>query len=175
MTDIFFYCLALLLVIFSVLVTMVPNLLHSALSLIASFFITAALYLLFNMEFVALSQIMIYLGGIVIFCIIIILLTTGLGDENLFKTRHSTKIIGGIMSSFLLFILLNLSSKSPELRSLSNQRPLDAGSMDQIGLRLLSTEQSGFMIPFELISILLLISVIGAIVLARKERELNKE
>ncbi len=175
MADILFYIFALLLIFFSVLVATVPNLLHSALSLIASFFVTAALYLLFNMEFVALSQIMIYIGGIVIFCIIIILLTTGLGDENLFKTRKSTKIIGGLLSISLLVILLNFAGRPMELDPLNSNTLEVAGSMDQIGMRLLATGKGGFIVPFELISILLLIAVIGAIVLARKEVEINKE
>lgn len=172
MTDILFYTLALLLVFFSLLVATVPNLLHSALSLIASFFVTAALYLLFKMEFVALSQIMIYIGGIVIFCIIIILLTTGLGDENFFKLRLGTKIIGALLSAALLATLLDFASRPMDLGPLGSKSQIEAGSMDQVGQRLLATGKSGFIIPFELISVLLLIAVIGAIVLARKEKEL---
>lgn len=171
MSDLFFYIFAALLIFFSVLVVAVPNILHSALSLIASFFVTAALYLLFKMEFVALSQIMIYIGGIVIFCIIIILLTTGLGDENLFKSKLSTKIFGGLLSITLLVVLVEFAGRPMDLEPLGAQSRIAAGSMDQIGMRLLATGKGGFIIPFELISVLLLIAVIGAIVLARKEKE----
>ena len=170
MTDILFYIFAFLLIFFSLLVAIIPNLLHSALSLIASFFVTAALYLLFKMEFVALSQIMIYIGGIVIFCIIIILLTTGLGDENLFKAKKSTKIIGCLLSLSLFAILAEFAGRPMELGPLGSQSRMSSGSMDQIGMRLLDTGKGGFIVQFELISILLLVAVIGAIILARKEK-----
>lgn len=170
MTDILFYGLAGLLILFSCLVVAVPNLLHSALSLIASFFVTAALYLLFKMEFVALSQIMIYIGGIIIFCIIIILLTTGLGDENYFKSRLSIKLIGVGLSALLLAVAIKFTMQAGKLEPLGETSRVAAGSMDQIGRRLLDTGKGGFIVPFELISVLLLIAVIGAIVLARKEK-----
>jgi len=170
MTDILFFCLAGLLVVFSALVVMVPNLLHSALSLIASFFVTAALYLLFQMEFVALSQIMIYIGGIIIFCIIIILLTTGLGDENYLKSKRSIKLVGGGLSVLLLAVAVKFGLQAGKLEPLGATSQVASGSMDQIGRRLLATGKGGFIVPFELISVLLLIAVIGAIVLARKEK-----
>ena len=56
-TDTAFYLIAGLVILFSVLVVTVPNLLHAALALIASFFVTASFYLICNMEFVALAQI----------------------------------------------------------------------------------------------------------------------
>ncbi len=170
MTDILFYCLAGALVFFSCLVVAVPNLLHSALSLIASFFVTAALYLLFKMEFVALSQIMIYIGGIIIFCIIIILLTTGLGDEDYLKSKRSIKLIGVGLSGLLLAVTVKFATQSGDLGPLGPKSRIVAGSMDQIGRRLLETSKGGFIVPFELISVLLLIAVVGAIVLARKEK-----
>jgi len=123
------------------------------------------------MEFVALSQIMIYIGGIVIFCIIIILLTTGLGDENLFKSKPTTKIFGTLLSITLMIVLLKFAGQPMDLAPLGTQSRIAAGSMEQIGTRLLATGKGGFIIPFELISVLLLIAVIGAIVLARKEKE----
>lgn len=174
MTDFLFYLFALLLIGFSILVTTIPNLLHSALSLIASFFVTAALYLVFQMEFVALSQVMIYIGGIVIFCIIIILLTTGLGDENLFKPARTTKLIGASLSLTLLIVLIRFAGRTSDLQQLSPPQQTEIVSMDMIGQRLLTTDENGFILSFELISILLLTAVIGSIVLARKEKELNK-
>ena len=144
MTDLLFYVFALLLIVFSVLVTTMPNLLHSALSLIASFFVTAALYLVFQMEFVALSQVMIYIGGIVIFCIIIILLTTGLGDENLFKPTRTTKIIGASLSFFLLMVLIRFTGRTSDIQALSHPEQNTAVSMDMIGQRLLASGKNGF-------------------------------
>ncbi|MDP2105296.1 MAG: NADH-quinone oxidoreductase subunit J, partial [Desulfobulbaceae bacterium] len=130
---------------------------------------TAALYILLQLEFVALAQIMLYIGGIVIFMLIIILLTTGLGSENRHKVPTSRRLVGTGVSGFLLFgLLYAISGKSSAVlaENVSRAAPV---TMDAIGLRLLSTRKDGFIVPFEIISILLLVALIGAVVIARRD------
>ena len=74
MIDFLFYALATMLVLLSLMAVSLPNLLHGALSLIGSFFMTAALYIILRLEFVALSQIMLYIGGIIIFIMVIVII-----------------------------------------------------------------------------------------------------
>ncbi len=169
MTDYLFYTLASTLVGMSLLAVSLPNLLHAAISLIASFFVTAALYIMLRLEFVALSQIMLYIGGIIIFMLIIILLTTGLGRENRHPVHKSKRLTGiGISFSLLLGLTYTLYSNPSEL--LTQKTPLTpAITMDDIGFRLLSTGANGFIVPFEIISLLLLVALIGAVVIARKD------
>ena len=175
MSDILFYILATVLVILSGCAVTLPNLLHSAIALIGSFIITAALYIMLQIEFLALAQIMLYVGGIVIFMLLIILLTTGLGvDDKLGRISIwkwiSKGVITGLLFTGLLYFFTENSSSL--LDKVSAGRA--SVSIDQIGIRLLSTE-NGFIVPFEIISLLLLAALIGAVVIARKDAEKKEE
>ena len=171
MTDFLFYSLATMLVLISLLAVSLPNLLHGAISLIGSFFVTAALYIMLQLEFVALSQIMLYIGGIIIFMLIIILLTTGLGsDDSLNRIRLSQRLNRALVPLGFLFALFYFLRKTPsELLQSATHRAAPV-TMDDIGFRLLSTN-NGFIIPFEVISILLLVALVGAVVIARRDKE----
>ena len=148
----------------------VSNLLHAAISLIASFFATAAIYLLFHMEFVALAQVMLYIGGIVIFMVITILLTSQLGAKNLFPKTAKQRTWGIFVCGALLATLIRvgLSFEYPGV----NETPVtDAASLGAIGSRLLANGTDGFIVPFEIVSLLLLIALVGAVVIAKKEKK----
>lgn len=173
MADYLFYVLATIVVTFSLLAVSLPNLLHGAISLIAAFFGTAALYIMLQLEFVALAQIMLYIGGIIIFMLIIILLTTGLGVENRHQVPNRRRLAGAVISAALLFGLLStIGGKSSPILidALHRAAPV---TMDDIGLRLLSTGKNGFIVPFEIISILLLAALVGAVVIARRDPPLT--
>ncbi len=169
MVDYLFYGLATVLVTFSLLAVSLPNLLHGAIFLIGAFFATAALYIMLQLEFVALAQIMLYIGGIIIFMLIIILLTTGLGFENRHKVPNWRRLAGAGVSAVLLFGLLSaIGSKPSAVLGTAEHRALPV-TMDAIGFRLLSTGTEGFIVPFEIISILLLVALVGAVVIARQD------
>ncbi len=169
MGDYLFYALAITLVIFSLLAVSLPNLLHGAISLIGSFFATAALYIMLQLEFVALAQIMLYIGGIIIFMLIIILLTTGLGVENRHRVPNSRRLAGAGVSAALLFGLLSAIGGKPSAVLIEDVHRAAPVTMDDIGLRLLSTGKDGFIVPFEIISVLLLVALVGAVVIARRD------
>ncbi|PIY20946.1 MAG: hypothetical protein COZ12_07355, partial [Deltaproteobacteria bacterium CG_4_10_14_3_um_filter_60_8] len=156
-----------LLVIFSLLVVLAPNLVHAAIALVASFFMTAGLYLLLRMEFVAIAQVLVYIGGVVIFVVITILLTTRLGDRHVPPTPRQ-RLWGLLIAGALL--ALPLTYLDPTLLPNPRATPLsaEAGGLTAIGTRLLQPSAGGFLAPFELISLLLLIALIGAVVIARK-------
>ncbi len=168
MSDFIFYLIAGIMVILSMLAVSLPNLLHGAVALVGSFFATAALYIMLQMEFLALAQIALYVGGIVIFMLIIILLTNDLGVDNslsrvsLSRQVGKSAIIVGLVLSLFLFFKYNPSQL---LTATHRAAPV---SIDQIGIRLLSTT-NGFIVPFEVISLLLLASLIGAVVLSRRD------
>lgn len=168
MEEVIFYILAGVLVLTSLLVVGAGNLLHAALSLIAAFFATAALYLLFRMEFVALAQVMIYIGGIVVFMVITILLTAQLGGRNLFVKTPGLRLWGMVVS-LMLFMVLWLASFGFDLEPGPGARSENAAGLTAIGHRLLSPETGGFLVPFEVISLLLLAAIIGAVVIARRD------
>jgi NADH-quinone oxidoreductase subunit J len=174
MTDLLFYILATAMVILSLLAVSLPNLLHGAIALVGSFFATAALYIMLQMEFLALAQIALYIGGIVVFMLIIILLTNDLGvDDRLSRVTLERQvgkvlIVVGLLAALFLFFKNN---PSPLLTETHKAAPV---TIDQIGIRLLSTN-NGFIIPFEVISLLLLAALIGAVVLSRREAKKEEE
>lgn len=168
MENTVFYGLAGVLVLMSVLAVSAGNLLHAAIAIIGSFFATAAIYLLFRMEFVALAQIMIYVGAIVVFMVITILLTAQLGAKNL-AAKPPWQRLGGLAVALALFLALWRVTRGvtwPEEKLAATPEP---ASLAVIGLRLLSAEGDGFIVSFELISLLLLAALIGAVVIARRD------
>ena len=175
MSDFLFYVLATMLVLLSLMAVSVPNLLHGAISLIGSFLVTAALYIMLQLEFVALAQVMLYIGGIIIFMLIIILLTTGLGeDDSLNRISLGQRLNRALIPSGLLFALLYFLGKTPSALLQSPTHRAEPVTLDDIGYRLLSTN-NGFIVPFEVISILLLMALVGAVVIARKDPEEEDE
>ncbi len=175
MSDLLFYVLATMLVILSLLAVSVPNLLHGAISLIGSFLVTAALYIMLQLEFVALSQVMLYIGGIVIFMLIIILLTTGLGeDDSLNRISMGQRLARAFIPAGLLVALLRFLYGTPSPLLQSGTHRAAPVTLDDIGFRLLSTK-NGFIVPFEVISILLLVALVGAVVIARKDKNGGEE
>ncbi len=169
MGDYLFYALATAVTIFSLMAVSLPNLLHGAISLIAAFFVTAALYVMLQLEFLALAQIMLYIGGIIVFMLIIILLTTGLGVEDRHQVPYSRRLAGAGVSVALLIGLQYVIGSKPSAALVKNVQ-LDAPvTMDDIGLRFLAINKDGFIIPFEIISILLLVALVGAVVIARRD------
>ncbi len=168
MSDLLFFILSATLVVLSLLAVSVPNLLHGAIALIGSFFMTAAIYIMLQLEFMALAQVLLYIGGIIIFMLIIILLTTGLGEENRHKVAPGRRMNGFLVAFALLTGLLLTVAKKPFGIIQDATHHAAPVTMDDIGIRLLSKE-GGYIVPFEIISLLLLVALVGAVVIARKD------
>jgi NADH-quinone oxidoreductase subunit J len=168
-SDVMFYLVAFFMVVCAIATVSVKNILHSAIGLIATFFCTAILYLLLRAEFLAIAQVLVYIGGVVIFVVFTILLTSQLGEKALLtgKVRHGLAVV------FALLFFATMAHLVLKVPAPVGEATATAGyaSMATFGQRLLSAERSGFIIPFEAISLLLLASLIGAITIARKPHE----
>ena len=165
--DFLFYATAIIMVAGALLTVWVKNILHSAIALIGTFFCSAVLYFLLSAEFVAVAQVMVYIGGVVVFIVFAILLTSHLGETTLGtgKLRKFLAVLFSIAVAVLAVMLLK------EI-DFGTQTPTeDFASLDAIGKRLLSPDETGFLLPFEAISLLLLISLIGAVTIARTHKE----
>ena len=157
--DLAFYVVAFIILVTAVCTVAVKNILQSAVFLIFSFVATAILYLLLHAEFTALAQVMVYVGGVVIFVVFTILLTSRLG-EDAFAVK-----IPRIFAAFALSIIFVLVMVKCLL-------PLEGyASLKAFAFRLLGYGEDGFVIPFEVVSILLLMTLICAITIARKGKE----
>jgi len=164
MELIFFYLFAGVSVISSILVISFRNTLSSAVSLVLALFGVACLFALLGAHFLAAMQILIYAGAVMVLFVFVIMLLN-LGREELLRIKMSFSAVVGILFGGYLATLLVL-----RLGYLSEPfRPLEAvqdyGTVRGVG-KLLFTD---YLVPFELTSILLLVAIVGAVVLAKKE------
>jgi NADH-quinone oxidoreductase subunit J len=161
--NIAFYVIAALMVLGAVRVVTSKNLMHAALWLVLVLSGVAAQYVLLAAEFVAVTQVLVYLGAILVLFLFGIMLTrTGRGlDEELDNPRPAKLAaagIGVVLLGVLTFALWD-GFRDREFGELAVQRTA------QVSDSIFST----FLLPFWVISVLLLVALIGAIVLARRD------
>ncbi|WP_290745901.1 NADH-quinone oxidoreductase subunit J [Fibrobacter sp. UBA4309] len=173
--DIAFYAVAIVMLVTAVFTVAVKNILQSAVALIFSFVATAILYLLLHAEFIALAQVMVYVGGVVIFVVFTILLTSHLG-EDAFSTKIPRLFAAFALSIAFVFVMIKCILPVESLSSGVVSAPEGYSGLEQFSLRLLGYGPDGFIIPFEVVSVLLLMTLICAITIARKTKdEVEKE
>lgn len=140
---------------------------HNAVALIFTFFCVAGLYLLLEAEFLAIIQVLVYAGAImVLFLFVIMLLNLERGAVN-GGGRHLRKWLGAFLAIvvFLLLIPVWTVRLVPALKVAGSQEKLqEVGNVVAIA-RLLFTD---YLLPFEVASILLLAAMVGAVFFAMK-------
>ena len=136
----------------------------SALSLIGVMAALAVLYLLLGAEFLAAAQMIVYAGAIMVLFIFVIMLLNA-GTERVTPTRHLLKVMGvpliAVFLGIVAFIIQGLLPRS-ELVWFGG---FQGGGPREVGIPLFTR----YLLPFEVTSVLILIAILGAIVLARKE------
>lgn len=140
---------------------------RSAVYLLISLLGIAALYFYLNYEFIAAVQIVVYVGGIVVLIIFSIFLTHGSGD-NMPKPVFWRTVFSGLAAVFAAALTYSFVARhtfAPSAQAL--ERPV-APTVKNIGLRFLSVTEYGYILPFEVVSMLLLAALIGCIVIAIK-------
>lgn len=163
---ILFFLFALIAVAGAIMLIVAREPIHSALSLILVMVALAALYLMLGAEFTAAVQIIVYAGAImVLFVFVIMLLNAGVEERTDFSKM--AKYAGLPLAIFLLFALAHWMSHSLIGEKVAN----GTGAVNQaaVSTRALSTMLfHEYLLPFEATSILILIAMLGALVLARR-------
>lgn len=161
--NIAFYVIAAIMVVSAVRVVSSRNVMHAALWLVLVLAGVAAQYILLAAEFVAITQVLVYLGAIIVLFLFGIMLTrTQAGDARDADHRGSVKIAAGVLGAALLGLMsyaLIDGFRDTEFGDIVVQRTADVS--DSIF--------STYLLPFEVLSVLLLAALIGAIVLARRD------
>ena len=139
-----------------------PNLVHSAVSLLFTLFGVAGLYVFLYADFLAATQVVIYVGGILVLIIFGVMLTNKI-DKPIIESNSSNKIIGVFISGFI-FLILSIIIFQTNWNALPNNSE-GSSTVALIGRLILGD----YLLPFELISILLLAALTGAAMLARKK------
>lgn len=132
---------------------------YGALLLMACLLSVAGIYVLAFAEFVAVTQILVYTGGILVLIIFGVMLTTKISGKPL-VVQHSSLWAGGSVSLSLLALLIYVISK--QSFNMTGQAPHADNTIHTIGVSLMSN----FVLPFEVVGILLLVALIGASVIA---------
>jgi NADH-quinone oxidoreductase subunit J len=144
-----------------------PNAVRSALCLVVNFFMLAFLYFTLNCEMLGITQIVVYTGAImVLFLFVIMLLNLG-APQALFE-RRDLKWAGGAVFGLALLAVIGTQVMQPMLSVTQVQvEPVGSvpfGSPQAVGLTLFSD----YLYPFEIVSVLLLIGIVGSILLAKR-------
>ena len=147
----------------SLAVVLLENIVYSAFLLGGVFMAVAGLYLLLNASFVAAAQILVYVGAVNVLILFAIMLVNKKEKLKPIEGLKSRKLISGGVCGGLLILLLRVSINTKW--NLPGPTSIGEEATDRIGEHLFTD----YLLPFELASILLLMAMIGAIVLARRD------
>jgi len=162
MQIVFFALLTVITLGAALMVVTSRNLLHSALWLIVSFFGIAGVFILLKAEFLAVVQVLIYIGAIAMLIIFAIMLTRRIMDPQQPRFNSQWGLVGGFAA--LLFVGLAAVVTRVAWPVAAGEVPADA--IAQLGVDFVGV----YAVPFEVASVLLVVAMIGAIIIAR-ERE----
>ena len=160
MAENLFLIIAALVIASAFWVVFSPNLIHSAVSLLFTLFSTAGLYIFLYADFIAATQVLIYVGGILVLIIFGVMLTSKIETPSI-AASSKNQFIGG-MGAFAIFVIQAGIIFNTQW-NIGNVQSRDA-TVATIG-RLLLNE---YLLPFEIVSILLLVALMGAALLSRR-------
>ena len=160
MADNLFILIAALVIASAFWVVFSPNLIHSAVSLLFTLFSTAGLYIFLYADFIAATQVVIYVGGILVLIIFGVMLTSKIETPSI-AASSKNQFIGGI-GAFGIFVIQAGIIFNTQW-NIGSVQSRDA-TVDTIGKLLLNE----YLLPFEIVSILLLAALMGAALLSRR-------
>lgn len=164
MSHYLFYILSALSIISALLVVFSRVPVYSVLWLVVCFFTIAGHYIMLNAQFLAIVHIIVYAGAIMVLFLFVVMLL------NLNKENEQHKInwvkFAAVISGGILFLTLIAAMKSSDLGTYSLPVKSEIGFVQNVGMKLFTD----YVLPFELSSVLFLSAMIGAVVLAKKEK-----
>ncbi len=168
MNIILFYILSVIILASALLILFGRNIIYSVYLLVLAFVGIAGIYIINNAEFIAVTQIIIYAGGILILLVFGVMLTNRVSGDKVLT--GSSNMLAALMLCAILFIVLLTAVLQVQFPENPNPHPVDSGGITGIqglGIQLMTD----FILPFELAGILLLVALIGASFLAGKKTE----
>ena len=163
LTQIIFLLLSLMAVGSAIMMLVSKNAVHSILWLILVFFAISGHYILLNAQFLAVVNIIVYAGAIMVLFLFVVMLMN-LNKDNEIKRNIRLQFIGALSAGCLLLVLLStLYTHNPDL-------PVKTG-VGESGLikNLGSVLYTNFVLPFELSSVLFLSAMVGAVIIGKKD------
>ncbi len=159
--DVVFWVFASVTVLSAAVVVLARSLIYSAFALLFTFFGVAGLYVLLGADFLAATQLLVYVGGILVLLLFGVMLTHRINDLDL--RSEKTQVAPGFIVAVGLFVIL--SSVAVKTQWPTVERAL-APTTEDIGRMFLGH----YLLPFEAASILLLVALIGAAMIVRRQK-----
>jgi NAD(P)H-quinone oxidoreductase subunit 6 len=159
--DFIFYAAAALTVGAAILVAILPNILYAAVALLFSFAGVAGLYVLLSADFLAATQVLVYVGGIVVLLLFAVFLSNRIAEAKITNPTHFR-----LPAAAICLILFGILSYTAVSTPFAVKKTVYLPTTADIG-ELLMTR---YLLPFEVASVLLLAALIGAAVISRPER-----
>ena len=163
MNHIFFFYFAAVIAGTSILVVALRNPVYSALSLLIMFFHVAGLYVTLHAEFLAAVQIVVYAGAILVLYLFVVMLLSIKSEERYHNQLPVAGLLGVVLCTEV--ILLLIQSQTGAAAPAASDLVEGPGNTEMIGEALYST----YLFPFEVASLILLVAMIGAIILVKKD------
>ena len=160
-----FYGFALMTVASALLVVTVRNIVHAAFSLMVTLFGVAGLYVFLQADFLAATQVIVYVGGILVLILFGVMMTSGRLEMRIHIERGQL-LLGGAVALALLMLLLTVIANTPAWKNRIDDGTELQPTTKRIGELILN---GPFLLPFEVVSVLLLVALIGAALISRKE------
>ena len=165
-----FYALAVMILGLGIMVIIARSPVHSVLCLVATFLFVAMLYVTLGAEFLAVIQVLVYAGGIVVLYLFVVMLVSLKRTPEQYSDTRRLGVFGTSLASVVLLQLVGIAvytgshDKAPTAAASEVPVTLQGGNTEELGWIL----YTDYLIPFEVASILLLVAMVGAIVLAKR-------
>ena len=174
--GILFILFATIAVIAALNVILQRNPIYSAIGLIVTLCALAGLFLTLSAQFIAMIQIIVYAGAImVLFVFVIMLLNIRSEEEKLDRQKYLKWLAIPLFFALLgevYYVIRTVSNPLPTLPAMGAAEPVQIlGTVESIGTQMFTK----YLLPFEATSVLILMAIVGAMLLARREGEVNVE
>lgn len=168
--QVIFYGFAALAAVSALLILFTPNVLYAAFLLILSFLGVAAIYIFAGADFVAVTQVLVYVGGILVLMIFGVMITNKISGQAVTTQSHNRfwgALIGAVLFGLLFYSITkaNLASLTWIEEAETSGEVVKGSTIQLLGVKLMSD----YILPFEIVAVLLLVALIGAAYIAQRQ------
>lgn len=168
-SSVLFFVLAVLAVVSAAITVLHRQPVKSAISMVFHFFMLAGIYLTLSAQFLAIMQIIVYAGAIMVLVVFVVMLLNQ-GESAAYKSSSLKLLLSSILSGMFLFLVVlfinsntSITKNSISTANNINMSP-ETGTIQAVGQELFTN----FLVPIEITGVLLLAAIIGAVLLAKR-------
>lgn len=149
----------------AIIVVVLPNPVGAAMALVGSFFGVAGLYALLHADFVAVMQVLLYAGAIMVFFVFVVMLLNLEPKQLRWQAITGSRLIRGTAAGYLGGLLIFILWVALRGGAVAHEAGRQEGTLEAVGELMLSQ----YVVPFEALSILLVVAIVGSVVMGKRE------